>query len=113
MRISYPSQGIARIKLGAKAFSAWTNSFLISLLIGVMALLSAFALVYVKDANRRLFIEKQTLSVQKQKIMTHWNQLLLEQSTWAAQARIQHVAKHRLKMVMPAPSDIVMIDVRR
>ena len=39
-----------------------------------------------------------------------WGQLQLEQSTWAAHARIEKIAKERLQMKAPQPAQIIALE---
>jgi cell division protein FtsL len=64
--------------------------------------LSALSLVYVKDLHRRLFIQYQELEEIHRGKLIQQNNLLLERSAWSAEARIQHIAKNKLAMNMPA-----------
>lgn len=74
-------------------------------------LLSGLALIYVKDLNRRLFMDYQHTVAQTEQLQTDNNKLLLEQSAWSSQARVQEVAEQQLNMQMPATKDIVMLKV--
>jgi len=83
--------------------------------VGVIALvavilLSSFAVVYVKDLNRRLFIQYQAQQQTQQQLQTQWGKLLLERSTWSTQSRISKMAKEKLHMVAPSPRDVIMIE---
>ncbi len=71
---------------------------------------SAFAVVYLKDLNRRLFIQYQTLQQDNDQARQSWGKLLLEQSAWSTEARIQEIAQTKLGMVYPKPSDLTMVD---
>ena len=71
-------------------------------------LLSAFAVVYVKDLNRRLFIQYQQLQASHNQLYINWGKLLLEQSAWSTQARVQHIAQQQLHMVSPTPNQVVL-----
>src|SRR5690348_13432654 len=64
----------------------------------MMVLVSAVAVVYVKDLNRRLFSELETLQQARDELRIESGQLLLEQNTWATQARIQQIAQQQLSM---------------
>jgi cell division protein FtsL len=79
--------------------------FLITLLF-----VSALAVVYLKDLNRRLFIQYQTLQQDSEQSRMQWGKLLLEQSALSTQARIQEVAQSKLGMMYPNPSEIAMVD---
>lgn len=76
----------------------------------VIALLySAFSIVYIKDLNRRLFIQYQVLQREKTGEVIQWGKLLLEKSTWSAQLRIQQVAQRRLEMQIPTEKEVVLV----
>lgn len=82
------------------------------LLVIVLALavfVTGFAVVYVQDWQRRLFVETQTLVTKQNHMQTQWGKLLLEQSTWSMQARIERVAATKLDMHLPASKAIVMV----
>ena len=77
----------------------------------VLALLySAFSIVYVKDLNRRLFIQYQVLQREKSEEVIQLGKLLLEQSTWSAQFRIQKVAQRRLEMQIPTAKEVILVN---
>ena len=75
----------------------------------IALLLSAFTVVYMKDLNRRLFIEYQTLQTEKTQTLVEWGKLLLEQSTWSTQSRIQHIAEAQLGMSVPNAKAVVLL----
>ena len=83
------------------------NFGLIFLVIAV--LVSAFSVVYVKDLNRRLFVELQSLQQVRDALQVEWGQLLLEQNTWATQARVQHIAQQGLEMVVPESQAMMVV----
>jgi cell division protein FtsL len=74
-----------------------------------LLLISAFGVIYVKDLNRRLFIIQHKSQAQSQQLRSDGNKLLLEQSSWAAQARVQRVAQLQLQMQIPLSADVVVI----
>ena len=75
----------------------------------VLCLLSsAFGVIYLKDLNRRLFIQYQGLQQVRQQYETGWGKLLLEQSAWSTQARIQKIAQQKLGMVVAQPRYIAI-----
>jgi cell division protein FtsL len=69
---------------------------------------SAVGVVYVKDLNRRLFIQYQGLQQQKQQYDVVWGKLLLEQSTWSTQSRVQSIARKN-GMVMPTRAGVLLV----
>lgn len=93
---------IAHIWAALKA--SWFTVLLVSSIV-----ISAFALIYVKDLNRRLFIQSQTLQQDHQRMVNQWGKLLLEQSTWSAQSRVQSISEQSLGMVTPLAKDVVML----
>ncbi|MFW0094424.1 MAG: cell division protein FtsL [Coxiella endosymbiont of Haemaphysalis qinghaiensis] len=76
----------------------------------IALLYSAFSIVYVKDLNRRLFIQYQVLQREKAEEIIQWGKLLLEQSTWSAQFRIQQVAQRRLEMQIPTAKEVILVN---
>jgi len=76
-----------------------------------LLLASALGVVYVKDLNRCLFITHHKLQVGAEKLQVGSRRLLLEQSAWSAQSRVQMVAKRKLKMQIPSSTEIIMIKV--
>lgn len=83
-----------------------------SLLHGLLILavfISAFATVYIKDLQRRLFITYQQRDVLHEQLVMQWGQLLLEQATLARQDRIAQGADSRLNMHLPAPGQVRML----
>ncbi|MCL5261372.1 MAG: cell division protein FtsL [Gammaproteobacteria bacterium] len=79
------------------------------LAIVLCVLLSALGLVYIKDLNRRMFINFQQLQTQTEYLQSDSSKLLLEESAWSAQARVQQVAEQQLNMQLPPSADIVTI----
>jgi len=83
------------------------NLLVISLCVAVFV--SAFSVVYVRDMNRRLFAGLQEMRTVQNQLHLQWGQLLLEQSTWSTQARIQYIAQHHLDMELPTSKNSVMV----
>jgi cell division protein FtsL len=92
-------------KLAQLSTYSWMTIFLV-----IFNLMSAFAVVYSKDVSRRAFIQYQGLQSVHLSQMNTWSKLLLEQSTWAAQSRIQHIATTRMQMIAPTPKKTVIVD---
>jgi len=76
----------------------------------LVCVLSAMALVYTKHESRRLFVELETLTNERDQLNIEWGQLQIEQSTWATHARIEKVATDDLSLERPDPSDIFVIE---
>jgi cell division protein FtsL len=74
-----------------------------------LILLSSLAMVYAKDLNRRLFIHYQDELSNVQRLETDMGNLLLEQSSWSQQARMQQVAEQELDMKLPTSANVVVV----
>ncbi len=81
------------------------------LLLALAVFLSGFMVIYVKDWQRRLLADSQALTTQQNQMETNWGKLLLEQSAWTMQARIERIATTQLNMVVPDPKSIIMVQV--
>ncbi len=84
--------------------------FLLVFVFAVVCVLSAMALVYTKHESRKLFIELEGLSHERDELNIEWGQLQIEQSTWAQHARIEQVATDDLALVRPATTEIFVIE---
>ncbi len=82
------------------------------LLVGVLAsavLGSGVGVVHIQHANRQLFIELQRLQKERDRLEIEWELLRLEQSTLITDAAVENVARQRLNMVIPDPSEVFYI----
>ena len=76
----------------------------------VVCVLSGMALVYTKHEARKLFVELEGLTHERDELNIEWGQLQIEQSTWAQHARIEQVATKDLSLVRPDTTDIFVIE---
>lgn len=76
----------------------------------VVCVLSAIALVYTKHESRKLFVELEGLTHERDGLNIEWGQLQIEQSTWAQHARIEKVATKDLALVRPDATEIYVIE---
>lgn len=74
-----------------------------------LVMLSALAVVYSTHETRRLFVELEQLNAKRDAMNVQWGQLELEQSAWATHARVERLARGKLRMVMPNGSDTVYV----
>jgi cell division protein FtsL len=72
-------------------------------------LFTAFAIVYVKDLNRRLFISYQDSKQNYNELTVNYGKLLLEESALSAQARIQQIAELQQGMELPSAKNTVIV----
>ena len=86
------------------------QSFLLTFVFAVVCVMSAIALVYTKHESRKLFVELEALTQERDALNIEWGQLQIEQSTWAQHARIEKVATDDLALVRPAAADIYVIE---
>ena len=84
--------------------------FLLVLVFAVVCVMSALALVYTKHESRKLFVELETLTHERDQLNIEWGQLQIEQSTWATHARIEQVATDDLALVRPEATEIYVIE---
>jgi cell division protein FtsL len=75
----------------------------------VAVVLSALAVVYTSYNHRMTFHELQQLRVQSNEFDIHWGQLLIEQSTFGLEGRIERRAIDELNMTLPDWSKIIMV----
>lgn len=83
---------------------------LLVLVFALFGVVSALALVYTKHESRKLFVELENLTVDRDELNIEWGQLQIEQSTWATHARIERVALDDLALVRPKSSEIYVIE---
>ncbi len=76
----------------------------------LVCVVSAIALIYTKHESRKLFVELERLSDERDELNIEWGQLQIEQSTWATHARIEQVATSELKLSRPATQEIYVIE---
>ncbi len=76
----------------------------------LICVLSAIALVYTKHESRKLFVELESLTDERDELNIEWGQLQIEQSTWATHARIEQVATDDLSLVRPDSTEIFVIE---
>jgi cell division protein FtsL len=82
----------------------------LSILVMIFAVIStAIAVIYSKHSGRVEFIKLQKLEQQRDHLNEEWGRLLLEQSTWVGQGRIERQAHDRLNMIVPTAEMIVVI----
>ncbi len=69
----------------------------------------ALSVVTSQHKVRKLFIELQKEKEQAQQMDVEWGRLQLEQSTWAAPARVEGVAVQKLQMQLPKDGQVQFI----
>jgi cell division protein FtsL len=84
--------------------------FLLVFVFAVVCVVSGIAVVYTKHESRKLFVELEQLTHERDELNIEWGQLQIEQSTWAQHARIEQVAAEDLALVRPEATEIFVIE---
>ena len=87
-----------------------SHPVLLLFVFALVCVLSAIALVYTKHESRKLFVELEQLTHERDALNTEWGQLQIEQSTWAQHARIEQLATDELSLTRPNASEIFVIE---
>ena len=90
--------------------TAQRQPFLLVIVFAVVCVLSAMAVIFTKHESRKLFVELEGLTHDRDELNIEWGQLQIEQSTWATHARIEQIATDDLSLVRPRPTEIQVIE---
>ena len=90
---------------GLTGSAAWLLFFLL-----VLVLVSGLLVVRTTHQNRFAFNELQELKDEAVALDVAWGQLLIEQSTFGVEGRIEQKAAAQLDMRVPDIADIVMVE---
>lgn len=85
------------------------GSFLVVFVLVVLLVVSCLAVVMSAFEYRQLFNQHQELIQQRDELQIEWGQLLLEQSAWAANNRVEQQAVSKLGMKVPEVEQIEII----
>jgi cell division protein FtsL len=77
--------------------------------LSALLLVSALSVVWSRHTTRSLFIELQSLRSERDALDIQWQQLKIEQSAWATHGRVEQTARSVLKMVVPRPEEVRLI----
>ncbi len=86
-----------------------TKQLLICGALGIIVLAQALGVIYTKQNMRALHANLHNLYAARDKLQIEWSQLLLEQGTWEAAARVERVARDKLDMVMPEKVNVIIL----
>jgi cell division protein FtsL len=79
------------------------------MLLWALLLLSGLSVVWSRHTTRALFIELQSLRSERDALDIQWQQLKIEQSAWATHGRVEQTARSVLKMVVPRPEEVRLV----
>ena len=82
----------------------------LNLLLLAALVFCALSLVTSRHQARKLFVELERTQKLARTYDVEFGQLQLEQSTWAMPARIENIAREQLKMQLPRPGRIQVVD---
>jgi len=82
---------------------------LMSAVLVLAVMTSAIGCVYAKHESRKLFVELQRFTAERDEMQVNWGRLQIEQSTWSAHARVESLARQQMKMRSPDPADIRLV----
>ena len=85
----------------------------LNLLLLVVLVACALSLVTSRHQARKLFVELEREQAQTRAYDVEYGQLQLEQSTWATPGRVEKVAREQLRMQVPGPGRIQVIEGSR
>ncbi|MHA7840831.1 MAG: cell division protein FtsL [Gammaproteobacteria bacterium] len=94
------------IDLSLDGWGIWHSTLVILLL---TIIVSSFGIIYCRDNNRQLYSQLQVLTTTSDNLHIEWGRLLLEESTWATQSRIQQKAHNELHMTQPAERILIKV----
>lgn len=86
-----------------------TRQLLICIMLLLFVLAQSLAVIYTKQNKRVLHANLQSLYTARDKLQIEWSQLLLEQGTWEADARVERVARDKLDMVVPEKINVLVL----
>jgi len=75
----------------------------------VIVVASALGVVAAQHHSRKLFSELDRENSRVHQLEVEWGQLQLEQSTWAALARIEPIAREELGLEEPPPGRVIVV----
>lgn len=70
---------------------------------------SGMILIYTRHQSCALHVMLQKIQKQKDALHIEWTRLLLEQSTWSSDIRIEKIARENLNMVLPVAHQMRVI----
>ena len=88
-----------------------SRSTLLNGVLLVLLVMGALSVVSSQHKARKLYISLQQEKLQARQMEVEWGQLQLEQSTWAAPARVEKIASRQLQMQLPKKEQVRFIRV--
>ncbi len=70
---------------------------------------TAIACIYARHESRKQFTQLQSLIAERDNFEVEWGKLKIEQSTWSTHARVEQLARDKMQMLNPVPTDVRMV----
>jgi cell division protein FtsL len=83
----------------------------LNLILLLIVVACAISVVTSSHRARKLFTELEREQAHMRDLDVEWGQLQLEQSTWASHARIESVAREKLRMKSPPPAQVLTMEM--
>ncbi len=81
----------------------------LNIYLAVILIICGLGIVTSQHEARKLFILLEKEQELADQLAIEWNQLLLEQRTWAMHGHVEKIARGKLDMIVPAPLSIRVI----
>lgn len=81
----------------------------INVVLALGLMVCALLLINAQNHARKNFVQLERLKREARSLDEQWGQLRLEQSTWASSARVETVARKRLRLITP-PLDHIRVE---
>lgn len=85
-----------------------SKRFGLLLLLSLILVVQALAVIHTKHDQRQLNAKLQANFSLSTQLQNEWSQLLLEQSTWQADMRVERIAREQLGMVIPRKVEVIV-----
>lgn len=82
----------------------------VNVLLILLLLACALGVVAAQHKARKLYAELEREQERMRQLEIEWGQLQLEAGTWAAHARIEKIARERLRMQPPQPGQVLAVE---
>lgn len=77
--------------------------------LAILVIVSAVTCVFARHESRSQFSYLQSLIAQRDSLEVDWGRLQIEQSTWSTHARVERLARNKMKMRNPAADEMVVV----
>lgn len=84
----------------------------VNLALLALLVVCALSLVTTRYQARKLFVDLEREQAQSRAYEVEYGQLQIEQSTWAMPARIEKIAREQLRMQLPPPARVRIVEGR-